>query len=79
MAGRWSAKKSERFLGRFVIPESAHHLDLFFSDPNDTEDLVNARRREVNEIRRWVEEKKFSAQVHGNFDGGRDQVEADIE
>ena len=42
----------------FVIPKAAHHLDLFFSHPNDTKEVIAARRREVNEIRRWIEEKK---------------------
>jgi lysosomal Pro-X carboxypeptidase len=42
----------------FVIPEAAHHLDLFFSHPNDTQDVIAARRREVAEISRWINEKK---------------------
>ncbi len=42
----------------FVIPESAHHLDLFFSHEDDTEEIIAARLREVQEIRRWIEEKK---------------------
>ncbi len=42
----------------FVIPKSAHHLDLFFSHQDDTEEVLAARRREVKEIRRWIEEKK---------------------
>ena len=63
----------------FVIPESAHHLDLFFSDPNDTEELVAARRREVNEIRRWIEEKKNLRNENGNFYGRGDEVQVDVQ
>ena len=39
------------------IPEAAHHLDLFFSHPNDTEAVISARSREVAEIRKWIEDK----------------------
>ena len=63
----------------FVIPESAHHLDLFFSDPNDTEELVAARRREVNEIRRWIEEKKKLKNENGNFYVLGDKVQVHVQ
>ena len=63
----------------FVIPESAHHLDLFFSDPNDTVELVAARRREVNEIRRWIEEKKKLKNENGNFYVLGDKVQVHVQ
>jgi len=42
----------------FVISESAHHLDLFFSHENDTEAVIAARELEVNEMHKWVDEKR---------------------
>jgi len=47
----------------FVIPEAAHHLDLFFAHENDTDAVIAAREREVNEIHRWVAEKRGNWQT----------------
>ena len=58
----------------FVIPKSAHHLDLFFSHENDTEEVITARRREVNEIRRWIEEKKKVLEDHRSADDNEKEV-----
>lgn len=41
-----------------VIAEAAHHLDLFFSHPEDTKAVRDARALEVEHIRRWIMEKK---------------------
>eukprot|EP00547_Thalassionema_nitzschioides_P004027 CAMPEP_0194206434 /NCGR_PEP_ID=MMETSP0156-20130528/5473_1 /TAXON_ID=33649 /ORGANISM="Thalassionema nitzschioides, Strain L26-B" /LENGTH=518 /DNA_ID=CAMNT_0038932961 /DNA_START=145 /DNA_END=1701 /DNA_ORIENTATION=- len=41
-----------------VIAEAAHHLDLFFSHPNDTNAVIEARLIELNEIKKWIHEKK---------------------
>jgi len=38
-----------------IIPHGAHHLDLMFSDPQDPDDVKEARRVERNHIRRWVD------------------------
>ena len=57
----------------FVIPKAAHHLDLFFSHPNDTKEVIAARRREVDEIRRWIEEKKKR-----NYRGSDDSIRSSI-
>ena len=43
-----------------VIGEAAHHLDLFFGREGDTEQVKECRRMEVEEIWRWVEEKRSS-------------------
>lgn len=42
----------------YVIKEAAHHLDLFFSNEEDTEEVKECRRMEVEEVRKWVEEKR---------------------
>ena len=41
-----------------IIPEAAHHLDLFFSHPGDTEAVKAARQLEIDEMKKWVQEKK---------------------
>mmetsp|Transcript_8719 Transcript_8719/g.13620 ORF Transcript_8719/g.13620 Transcript_8719/m.13620 type:complete len:484 (+) Transcript_8719:1-1452(+) len=48
----------------FVIPQAAHHLDLFFSHENDTDAVVAARQLEMNEIRRWIQERKERVKNH---------------
>jgi len=37
-----------------VIPEGAHHLDLFFSDPEDPESVKQARRTELAHVAKWI-------------------------
>ncbi len=39
------------------IPEGAHHLDLFFSHPNDPRSVTAAREAQRREMRRWVKQK----------------------
>ena len=40
----------------FIIPEGAHHLDLFFSNPQDPPSVTQVRKQEVAQIRKWVAE-----------------------
>ena len=40
-----------------VIPEAAHHLDLFFSHVNDTAEVKHARNFELAMIQQWIHEK----------------------
>jgi len=39
-----------------VIPNGAHHIDLMFSDPADTADIVAARAFEVATMQGWVKQ-----------------------
>uniref|UniRef100_A0A4D5RL04 Putative lysosomal pro-x carboxypeptidase n=1 Tax=Ixodes scapularis TaxID=6945 RepID=A0A4D5RL04_IXOSC len=39
-----------------IIPDAAHHQDLRFSTPLDSEALTAARRVEKNYIRKWIDE-----------------------
>lgn len=39
-----------------VIPEGAHHLDLFFSNDLDPESVRQARAMEIAAIRSWLQE-----------------------
>lgn len=41
-----------------VIPGAAHHLDLFFSNENDTDEVIAVRALEMEHVRKWVEEKR---------------------
>jgi len=41
-----------------VIPEAAHHLDLFFSNEGDTAAVKEARQLELDSIKTWIEEKR---------------------
>jgi len=45
-------------LTSIVIPEAAHHLDLFFSNVDDTDSVIRARAFEVSSMKRWIDEKK---------------------
>lgn len=38
-----------------VLPNGAHHLDLFFSDPRDPPDVVRARALQREHIARWCD------------------------
>jgi len=48
------------------IPKGAHHLDLFFSHPDDPPKVVAVRKREVEEIRKWIDQKQQDLQ-HSNL------------
>ena len=51
----------------YVLDLGAHHLDLFFTDPeNDPPCAAEARRREAVAIQKWVNEWNGRAPVgHG--------------
>jgi len=40
-----------------IIPEGAHHLDLFFSHPKDPESVKVARDQQRSEMHKWVAQK----------------------
>lgn len=40
----------------YIIPEGAHHLDLFFSNPEDPPSVTQVRRQQVGQIQKWVDE-----------------------
>jgi len=42
-----------------IIPDGAHHLDLFFRHPNDTAAVQQARLIEMAHIRKWVLDKSM--------------------
>ena len=35
-------------------PQGAHHVDLMFSDPADTPDILAVRQAELEAIRGWI-------------------------
>jgi len=37
-----------------LIPNGAHHLDLFFSNPADPPDVIAARKLELEMIAKWI-------------------------
>jgi lysosomal Pro-X carboxypeptidase len=45
-----------------VIPEGAHHLDLFFAHPLDPESVKVARRTEMEHVSKWIKEKDSEQQ-----------------
>ena len=40
------------------IPAAAHHLDLMWSDPGDTDAVRRARDFEMGQVRHWIDAKK---------------------
>eukprot|EP00051_Salpingoeca_urceolata_P029014 m.488688 g.488688 ORF g.488688 m.488688 type:complete len:548 (-) comp26024_c0_seq1:82-1725(-) len=48
-----------------VIPNGAHHIDLMFSDPQDTPDILQARDFERAHIARWIEERASKRHLRG--------------
>ena len=55
--GGVSESLSESLLA-IVIPGAAHHVDLFFSDPGDTDVIKEERLTEMARVREWTEEKR---------------------
>ena len=43
-------------LSAIMIRRGGHHLDLMFSHPNDPQEVVEARKFEMNAVKRWIEE-----------------------
>ena len=39
-----------------IIPEGAHHLDLFFSNSLDPDSVRHARATEIDAIRSWLQQ-----------------------
>lgn len=39
-----------------TIPDGAHHLDLMYSRPDDSEDLKTARQTIMQHVARWVQQ-----------------------
>ena len=54
-----------------TITEAAHHLDLFFSHQNDTDAVVAARRLAMENVQRWIDEKKNRYVVQSTVVVGR--------
>jgi len=48
-----------------IIPEGAHHLDLFFTNSLDPPAVTAARRFEMNQARKWITERalKYSEEI----------------
>lgn len=38
-----------------IIPEGAHHLDLMYSRPDDSQELTAARQTIMQHVARWVQ------------------------
>lgn len=41
-----------------IIPEGAHHLDLFFTNPLDPPSVTEARRVELAEVKKWIDARE---------------------
>lgn len=39
-----------------VIQDGAHHLDLRAADPNDPQDVIEARNKEKDFISQWIKD-----------------------
>jgi len=55
-----------------LIDKSAHHLDLFFANPQDPPSVVAARKQEMALVAKWIAEKKARAEAEAvnNVDDG---------
>lgn len=51
---RVTAAQAARGLAALLIPSGAHHIDLFFSRPDDPGDVRAARAAERDHIARWI-------------------------
>lgn len=40
----------------FFIPEGAHHLDLFFSNPQDPASVTSVRKSQIGLVHQWAED-----------------------
>lgn len=39
-----------------IIPEGAHHLDLFFSTKSDPNSVIMVRKEQLAQIRKWMDD-----------------------
>ncbi len=37
-----------------LVKDAGHHMDLFFSNPADTQSVLDARKTEIQAIRDWL-------------------------
>lgn len=44
-----------------MMNQAAHHLDLFFQHPLDPDEVVEARRAEMNLVEDWVRQAYHAA------------------
>ena len=49
---------TEKNIYSIIVPESGHHIDLFFSNANDTDAIRNARQFELDQISKWIQIKQ---------------------
>lgn len=42
-----------------IIPDTAHHLDLRESNPNDPASVISARLKEKQTIKKWLEHDNY--------------------
>ena len=47
-----------------TVKTGAHHVDLFFPTPSDPPDLIEARKRQVEEMKKWVKEAQDREHMH---------------
>lgn len=68
-----------------VIPDGAHHVDLMFSHPRDTPSIKEARKVELEHIRRWILEHATSlgprpkASLDSNWGAGEARSEGRVQ
>lgn len=58
-----------------LIPDGAHHLDLMYATPQDSEDLKAARQTIMAHVARWVQQ---AAAAHGDDGGGLRRQAAEV-
>lgn len=51
-----------------IIPEGGHHLDLFFSNPEDPPSVTRVRKEQMRNVAQWIRqyhEERHAQQVAG--------------
>lgn len=56
LGGYLSPPGGNKDLPTVIIPSGAHHLDLRGSNPDDPEDVIQARKKEVKILKKWLDE-----------------------
>ena len=59
-------------LPSIVIADAGHHIDLYFTNPNDSAAVANARAFELAQIAGWVKQKRESQELKNNLLEKRD-------